>query len=109
MAVNLTKVFNNLKTGIADLAEKDVKDYIAEATTDGQALLNELKADLANWTQELLNKQLSEDDFKDLVLGQKDEIEMVALKEAGIAEIKADQFKIDVINLIITTITALIP
>ena len=109
MAIDLTKVFDTLKTGIINLAEKDVKDYITEATSDGQAILNELKADLENWTQELFSKELSESDFKDLVLGQKDELEMVALKEAGIAEIQADQFKIDVINLITTTITALIP
>jgi hypothetical protein len=109
MAIDLTNVFDTLRTGIINLAEKDVKDYIAEATSDGQVMLNELKADLENWTQELFSKELSEDDFKDLVLGQKDELEMVALKEAGIAEIQADQFKIDVINLITSTITALIP
>jgi hypothetical protein len=44
-----------------------------------------------------------------LVLGQKDEIELVALKQAGLAEVTVDQFKLDICNLITSTITALIP
>ena len=109
MSVDFANVLNTLKNGVITLAEKDLKDYIASATKDGQAVLDTLQDDLKNWTQELVSGQLSEDDFKDLVLGQKDELEMVALKEAGLAEIQVDQFKIDVFNLITTTICALIP
>jgi hypothetical protein len=109
MSVDFANVLNTLKNGVITLAEKDLKDYVASATKDGQAVLDTLKDDLKNWTQELVSGQLSEDDFKDLVLGQKDELEMVALKEAGLAEIQVDQFKIDVFNLITTTICALIP
>jgi hypothetical protein len=109
MSVDFANVLNTLKNGVITLAEKDLKDYVASATKDGQAVLDTLQDDLKNWTQELVSGQLSEDDFKDLVLGQKDELEMVALKEAGLAEIQVDQFKIDVFNLITTTICALIP
>jgi hypothetical protein len=109
MSVDFASVLTTLKNGVITLAEKDLKDYVASATKDGQAVLETLKADLKNWTQELVSGQLTEADFKDLVLGQKDELEMVALKEAGLAEIQADQFKIDVFNLITSTICALIP
>jgi hypothetical protein len=109
MPVDFATVLNTLKTGVINLAEKDVKDYVAQATQDGQSILAELKDDLQNWTQQVATGALSAGDLADLVLGQKDEIEMVALKQAGLAEIDVDQFKADVFNLITTTLTALIP
>ncbi len=108
MAIDFANVFNTLKNGVINIAETDLKDFVASAKSDGQAILDDLKADLQNWTLQLTSGQLSKSDFEDLVLGQKEELEMVALKEAGIAEIEADKFKNDVINLIITTITSLI-
>jgi hypothetical protein len=109
MPIDFANVLNTLKNGVINLAETDVKDFVAQATQDGQAILATLNADLQTWTQQVANGQLSASDLADLVLGQKDEIEMVALKQAGLAEIEVDQFKADVFNLITTTLTALIP
>ena len=109
MPIDFAQVFDTLKAGIINLAETDVKNFVAQATQDGQAMLNELSDDLKTWTQQAADGKLSASDLKDLILGQKEEIEMVALKEAGLAEIQADQFKTDLFNLITTTITALIP
>lgn len=108
-AIDFANVLNTLKTGVINLAETDVKDYVAEATQDGQAILTTLNADLQNWTAQVAAGSLSASDLADLVLGQKDEIEMVALKQVGLAEIEVDQFKADVFSLITTTLTALIP
>jgi len=109
MQIDFGNVLNTLKTGIVNLAQTTLKDYVAQATQDGQAILNELKDNLKTWTQALADGSLSKADFGDLVLGQKDLLEMVALKQAGLAVIQVDQFKMDVINLIKTTITGLIP
>jgi hypothetical protein len=109
MTIDFENVLQTLKQGITGIAEKDLADYVSAATADGQAIINNLKDDLENWTNELAAGSLSKSDFADLVLGQKDEIEMVALKQAGLAEIAADQFKLDICKLITTTISALIP
>jgi hypothetical protein len=109
MNIDFSTVIITLKDGIVGLAEKDVKDYIAVATTDGQSVLNALEVDLKTWTEQMADGSLSKADFEDLVEGQKDELELVALKQAGLAEISVDQFKNDMFNLIKTTITALIP
>jgi len=109
MAYNFDTVFTSLKSGVITLAETDLKNYISAAEQDGQAVLDDLKADLETWAQQVAAGTLSGADFQDFLLGQKDEIEMVALKEAGLAEIATDQFRDDVINLILTTINALIP
>jgi hypothetical protein len=109
MAIDFGNALSTLKTGIVNLAEKDVKAYVSSATADGQAILSELEEDLSNWTQELAAGAMTKDEFTELVLGQKDELEMVALKQVGLAEISADQFKLDIFKLITDTITALIP
>jgi hypothetical protein len=109
MDIDFQNVLQTLKQGITTIAEKDVKNYVSGATADGQAILASLQSDLENWTNELAAGGMSKSDFADLVLGQKDEIELVALKQAGLAEVTVDQFKLDICNLITSTITALIP
>ncbi|SDP82125.1 hypothetical protein SAMN05428975_2977 [Mucilaginibacter sp. OK268] len=109
MAINFKNVLATLKQGIADLAGNTLKEFVTQATADGQAILNELKDDLKTWTKQLAKGDISKDDFSDLVLGQADEIKMIALKQAGLAEVAVDQFKSDVFNLIINTVVGLIP
>ncbi|MDN3547690.1 hypothetical protein [Mucilaginibacter aquaedulcis] len=109
MAVNFKNVLETLKNGITDLAEKNLKDFVAGATADGQAILDGLKNDLQQWTEELAAGQLSKDDFSELVKGEADLLKLVALKQAGLAAIRVDQFKSDVVNLITSTIVGLIP
>jgi hypothetical protein len=108
MPIDFGAVLKTLESGIINLAETDVKDFVAQATADGQAIIAEMKDDLQTWTKQFADGELSEGDLQDLILGQKGEIEMIALKDAGIAEIEADKFKADVLNLITSTITALI-
>jgi hypothetical protein len=66
MAINFKNVLATLKKGIADLAGNTLKEYVAAATADGQAILNELKDDLKTWTKQLANGDISKDDFSDL-------------------------------------------
>jgi hypothetical protein len=107
--IDFTSAFNTLKTGVINLAESELKNYVAQASKDGQAMLDTMKNDLQTWTQQLEAGQITKDDFAFNVLAEKDSLEMAALEQAGLAEIQVDQFKADVINLITTTITALIP
>jgi hypothetical protein len=109
MNIDFENVLQTLKQGITGIAEKDLAAYVSAATADGQAILDGIKTDLESWTKELTTGTMSKADFADLVLGQKDNIEMAALKQAGLAETAVDQFKLDMCNLITSTISALIP
>jgi hypothetical protein len=109
MAVNFKNILATLKNGITDLAEKNLKEFVADATADGQAILDGLKDDLQIWTKQLAAGKLKKDEFTDLVEGQADLLKLVALKQAGLAAIRVDQFKSDVVNLITSTIIGLIP
>ena len=108
MSINFKEVFDGLKKDIASLAKKTFADYSKEAKKDGQKILDVLKTQLQKYAEQLINGELSQKEFKDLILGQKAELEMVALKRAGITLVEADKFKADVLNLISNTIIGLV-
>ena len=102
--VNFQQIIDNLKNGVINLALSSFKQYTNEAKTDALQLLEDMKVSLEKWTIQLAKGELSKADFEFLVLGQKDLLEMNALKQAGLALIEADQFKTNLLNLISNTI-----
>ena len=108
MAINIQEILKQLKTGIGDLAKSTLKNYSEQAIKDAETLLSNMEADLKTWTAQLERGDLSTADFKDLVLGQKDLIKMVSLKQAGLAQIQIDQFKKGVLDLVVNTLSALV-
>jgi len=97
-----------LKDEAIQLALTTFENYKKEAKADALKLIEEMKQNLEKWTLQLADGELSKADFEFLVLGQKELIEMIALKQAGLAKIKLDEFKIGLLNLIIKTIIGLI-
>ncbi len=108
MAVDFSSLFQQLKTGVTELATSSAKDYVIAASSDGMSILNELKDLLQLWTQQMEEGKLSEDDFKYNLLSSSDLLEMVALKNEGLAMVKIDRFKAEIINVISTTLSSVI-
>jgi hypothetical protein len=94
---------NALKPAVQDLAKKTVADYSQQASADGQAFLDAQKANLDRWTKELADGELSKADFEDLVEGLQDLAELLALKQAGLAAARLDEFRTNLVNLVIDT------
>jgi len=108
MIIDFSNIWEILKQGIAGMAEKDLKEYAAAATSDGYVMVNQMQTDLEGWITELAAESISKSDFADLLAGQKDELKMELLKQAGLSEILIDQFKQDICDLITNTVLALI-
>lgn len=106
MTIDFHNILQVLKQDVAELAEKDLKDYAIAATTDGCEMISKMQATLENWTTALATGSMSKSDFADLIAGQNDEFEMASLKQAGLSEIVADQFKQDISNLITSKLLA---
>ncbi len=104
-AINFDQLFESLKANIGNLAAQTVKDEIPYAEQDGQTFLNTVKDNLETWTQQLSDGNITVFDFTYLILSQKNCGEMVALKNAGLAEARIDHFKDDLIDCIIDTIS----
>lgn len=101
-------IIDKLRDEVIKLAMATFNDYKNEAKADALKLIEEMKVKLKKWTLQLANGELSKDDFEFLVLGQKELVEMKALKQAGVALIKADEFKNSLLNLVTKTIIGLI-
>jgi len=106
--IDFEEVLVNLKEEVTKLALTTFKSYKDEAKTDALKLVDEIKDNLQTWTIQLADGQLSKKDFEDLVLGQKEVIEINALKQAGLAMIKVDGFRDSLFGAIIKTVSGLI-
>jgi len=100
--LDFDRFFKELKTGMVEIAQKEATDFVKEATSDGSAFLNAVKADLQVWTKQYAQGKLSKDDFEFLVKGKKDLAKMEALTQAGLAAIRVDRVRMAMIDLIIT-------
>ena len=108
MAIDFKSLFNQMKDEIIALAKNELKDFAAEAASDGATLLHNIENKLKKYTNQLAEGKVTHDDFKLLILGNKDLVEMSALTQAGLAAAKADAFKQKVFDIIINTVFTII-
>ena len=106
--IDFGKILEQLKKDIVDLAKITMKGYVDEAKKDGLAFLKSTEDKLRRWTDLLINGDLTKEEFEWLLNSQKDLAVMAALKEAGLAAIRVDQFKSSLLNLIADTVFHLI-
>lgn len=92
-----------LKDEIVNLAASHFDEYREQAITDGESFLNTTKDDLKHWTRLMDEGELSPQEFQSLVRGKKDLAEMNALKQAGLAAARADQFRDAIVDRVVDT------
>ncbi|MBE7174018.1 MAG: hypothetical protein INR73_25820 [Williamsia sp.] len=107
-AINFDQLFDQLKTGAETVAHDTLKDYETEAKQDGQQALVNIKGNLQQWTQELETGSITREDLEDLLEEEEELTKMIALKQAGLAEVHIDEFRNGLINMIVGTITGLV-
>lgn len=107
-AINFDQLFSELKTGMETIARDSLKDYETEAKQDGQQALQNIKLNLQQWTKELETGSITREDLGYLLEEEEDLGKMIALKQAGLAQVHIDQFRNSIINMIVSTITGLI-
>ena len=107
-AVSIEQLVQALEGGVETLAKSTLEGYISQAKTDGQNAIDSMKTNLQKWTLELESGALTAGDIAFLIKEQAALDEMTTLKQAGLAEVKIDQFKSDLINMISNTIFNLI-
>ncbi len=100
--VNFDLFFEELKTGARDIAFKEAKGFVEEATSDGKDFLNAIKEDLELWTKQLAEGALAPEEFEFLIRGKKDLAQMKALTQAGLAAVRIDRVRSAMIDLLIT-------
>lgn len=107
-AINFDQLYQDLESGVTSLALSSLKQYLAAAQTDGQQVLDGMKSSLQTWAEEVAEGVLTFEDLGFLLKAETSLAEMTALKEAGLAEVRVDQFKAGIIDLVIKTVTGII-
>ena len=97
-------VLVTLKDGVTDLATTNVHNYLNEAKADGLKMVDSLKTDIHNWGLELAAGKMSANDVEFLVMAKKELIQMNALKQVGLGQVKVDEFKNSILRLIVNTL-----
>ncbi len=100
-----TKQFNSMMKDlygqVEALAGLTVRKYKKDAIKDSKKMLVRMKKDLKRWTTLLEEDLITTEDFEWLVQSQSAEVKMSTLEKSGLALVRADHFKVSVINLVI--------
>ncbi len=106
---DIDKIMKSAEQGIIQLAGTSFTTYKAQAIADGNAFLAAAKADLLTYTGQLERREITPDDFKDLMEDESDLAKMDALKEAGLAQVAVDNFVNGVVGILVNAALAAIP
>jgi len=106
--INFDNLFNDIVTEVASIARDLLKDYENEAKVDARKALHNIKLNLRRWVTELENGTITKTDLRYLLKEEVALNEMIVLKQAGFAAIHIDEFRNNVVNAIVNTITGLI-
>lgn len=102
---NFKPILEKLKEEVTKLAVSMLKNFREDAKADALNLLDDMKANLEAWTLLYTAGRLSKEDMEYLILGQKEVIEMNALKQIGISAIRLDELKTGLLKVILGVIT----
>lgn len=100
--------FEDLKKGVAAIAEKEAAGFVTEARADGERFLEDSKEDLKKWALQLDGGEMSKEDFEFLVNGKKEVMVMKACTQAGLAAASVERVRGAVVGLLIESVDKLI-
>jgi hypothetical protein len=105
---DFNQIFNDIKNQLGPLAETNIKEFAGQGQQDAEAFLEASRAKLAEWVQQLADKDIDEDEFRLLVESQKAAAEMEALRATSAGTIRTEQFRDSVASLVVkTAVTAI--
>jgi hypothetical protein len=97
----LDNFLNEVKDDIFELAKEKLGGRVKEAKEDTRVFLEKTEKDFNRWLKLKESGDLTQGDFEWLAIGKKDLLELYALKHAGLSLLEAEQFKVDLLVLII--------
>jgi hypothetical protein len=107
--IDFNELGKALESSLKAFVEDDVKDYANQALADGSAFLKAVKDDLERWTTELAEGKIMQDEFKSLIIGQENLAKMEALKQAGLAQVRLDEIRNGILNIVVDTALKFLP
>jgi hypothetical protein len=100
---DFNQIFNDIKNQLGPLAQENLKEFSSQGKQDAKAFLEQSRADLQQWVQQLANKEIDAAEFRWLVESQKAAAQMTALRAANAGQVRIDQFRDSVISVVVST------
>lgn len=106
--VNVNEILSEAGKQIENLALATASKYKDQAIEAGKKILNDMTADLARWSRMLANGEISTKEFELLAKSYKTEIAMSGLYQAGLAQIRAYELGMSILNTIIDVVLKMV-
>jgi hypothetical protein len=100
---DFNQIFNDIKNQLGPLAQENLKEFASQGKQDAEAFLEQSRADLQQWVQQLANKEIDAAEFRWSVESQKAAAQMTALRAANAGQVRIDQFRDSVISVVVST------
>ena len=98
---DFNQILNDIKNQLGPLAKQDLGEFADQGKQDADAFLEQSRANLAKWVQQLADKEIDQDEFTWLVESQKAAAEMTALQAANAGTVRIEQFRDSVLSLVV--------
>ena len=105
--MTITIDWKNIENQIVLLALTIFRGYAEEAIKDFKEFRKKTEDDLKAWLEDLRLGNITSQNFKDLVSGQRGLLELKALEKVGLANIALDKFTEGVIQILIATVESI--
>ena len=102
--IDWNAIVKDVEAQVIALAEEILKGYVGQAKLDAANFLQNSKVSLQKWATMLATGMIDKDEFQSLVKGQLDVAELHALKQAGLAKIRIDQFVSGVVRILTSVV-----
>ena len=106
--IDFDQFYQNIESGVEGLAKSTLQSYLSEAKTDGQNAVEDIRGYLQQWATEVKEGALTMEDLEFLLKEEAALTDMTALKEAGLAAVRIDEFKLGIANVITGAVAGLI-
>jgi hypothetical protein len=107
--IHFNDFLNTLKKSLGELAKEYGRQYKDAIIKDGTDFVLQTQAKLDEWLQMVVKGQLTKDDLDYLLEGQKDLMQMEALKNAGLALAQKDKLQKAILETIAGSILKMVP
>jgi hypothetical protein len=101
---NMAEVFSDIEQQIITLAEVTVSNFKDQAISDAKNLVNTIKSDIIRWTNLLSTRQIKISEFEFLVGTEKSLTTMISLEQAGLAQLRIQNYLNGVLNVVIDVV-----
>ncbi len=108
LSLDLNAIISEVTSKIVDLAKQEAEGYIEQASHDAIDFVKLVFDNMNRWAKLVISEELTVNEFKFLLKGQKELLVMHSLSLAGLAAVRLQRLRDGIINILVSTVTKMI-